>query len=131
VEKMTYDCTLLKELPDYPIGTKFTIVKHTDREEYYCQFPDDNGCYYANYKIPKKCIDDPKWVKKCVKESCLTDIKCKECGGTKFSIEIYDLPSYQDDGVRYYKKGIRGVCPCGCINEIIRSFTSHSKVESW
>lgn len=129
---MTYVCTLLKELPDYPVGTQF-IIMEGDKENshgYYCKFPGDRYMLWENYKIPKSAIDNPEWVKKTVDESCLTELKCSNCGSTKLLLQTYHAPSSYDDGVRYYKMGIRGVCPCGNVNEYI-NFVTHTTVERW
>lgn len=128
---MVYDCTLLKDLPDYDAGTKFLIqeFEHCGRLEYYCRFPDDenNRMPYPNYRIPRKVIDDPKWVKKKLNKDCLTDTRCRVCGSTSLRMRAKSATNDYDDGVLYYKMKVVGICPCGYENEFI-TFVTHTKL---
>ena len=130
---MTYNCILLKELPNYNVGTEFKIKEFEwcNRIEYYCEFPEDvaagRGMSYPNYRISRKVIDNPKWVKKEIDEDCLTELKCKKCGSTKMLLEAIHAPYDYDDGVYFYRMKVIGKCTCGCVNEFIE-FTTHTKV---
>ena len=72
---MIYKCTLLKELPDYPIGTVFKAKQgHDFGVDYY-------ECY--NYNALRNLVDNPTWVKKEIDFDSCKDLKCPECGGTR------------------------------------------------
>lgn len=129
---MKYNCTLLKDLPQYDAGTKFTIQEFEwcNRLEYYCQFPEDienDRMSYPNYRIPRSVIDNPVWVKKEPDEECFTELKCRKCGGTKMLLQVPTTKYDYDDGVYYYKRKLIGICKCGHINEFL-TFKTHTRV---
>jgi hypothetical protein len=129
---MVYDCTLLKDLPEYAAGTKFLIqeFEHCGKVEYYCRFPEDeenDSMSFPNYRIARKVIDDPKWVRKTLNRGCLTDMRCRVCGGTDLLIMAKKATNDYDDGVVFYKMKMVGICPCGYENEFL-TFTTHTKL---
>lgn len=124
---MRYNCTLLKDIPEYPAGTTFTAEKIFLVYEwrYLCKFPGDA---YKKQVFSNSIIDNPVWVRKEVDEACLTELKCSGCGSTKMELVLRPAPRRQEGRCLVYCKKLVGVCPCGCENELIE-FDTHSEFE--
>ena len=124
----TYNCTLLKDLPDYPAGTEFKVQEYIwckQLNQWY-KFKNDDGYYSSGNDIPKSVVDNPIWVKKELSDECITDMSCPHCGGTRFIIDAFDLPSKYDDGVRYFYMKVSGECvDCGAIRDFYKFQTCH------
>ena len=92
VSKLVYNAVLLRDLPDYPKGTRFKCKKtetnkwmeNVSCNEYWC-----SGTPLADV------VDNPEWCKKTVDETNLTEVKCQECGNTKVYLWI------EPDGSKY------------------------------
>lgn len=122
---MDYNCTLLKELPDYPVGTTFKVRVKDNKTIILNSFKDQLN-KRAVY-IAESVINNPDWVKKELDETCLTELKCKSCGSAKMLLEARHAPYKYDDGVYFYRMKVIGICTCGYENEFIE-FTTHTKV---
>lgn len=99
---MRYILTLLKDLPDYPAGTKFIYI--ADKRHYDYKSDDftsmecvdlldnylqnDRKYIYRRFVIPEKIINNPDWIKKEIAYFELLDIKCPICGETRGKLEM-------------------------------------------
>ena len=108
---MKYKCTLLKELPDYSIGTTFDFFSN-----------EINSVYSGDLFIGDLLclVDKPNWIKKEVDYACLTEIKCEKCGNTKLYLHLVDGGSKYDCDVTTYFTDLYGECPCGNDNFIFK-----------
>lgn len=129
---MLYNCTVLKDLPECPAGTRFKMQPFRwnvkDNFTYTYQFPGDKEASSQNARISRSVVDNPTWVRKEIDESCLTELKCEACGGTRMLLNVVPAPvprRYRHD-TYYYRDRLVGECPCGHTNEIVE-FTSFIK----
>ena len=130
---MTYICTLLKDLPEYPAGTTFTAKKvprigeskSRAKFSYLCKF---DGDVYGRRVFSDSVMDNPVWVRKKIDENCLTELKCKFCDSTKMELSFVDIPCTHYGDIVYFRKKIVGTCACGQENELVSEFVTHSEI---
>lgn len=110
---MYYKLTLLKDLPKYPAGTKFSYWKGRTHSV----FGELMGVYGKSmtncFPISEELMENPEWIKKKVDRSKLTNIACPECGGTYFELfkDVYRVGNRYDGF--HYKADVYLECPCG------------------
>ena len=133
---MKYRCTLLKDLPEYPAGTTFTAEKvlfdtHSKSTQftYLCTF---QGETHGNFVFSDTLLNNPIWVRKEIDESCLTELKCDACGGTKMAVVLLEIPHTKDRAednnsvLVHHRKKLVGTCICGHENELVSEFVTHT-----
>lgn len=119
---MQYRYTLLKDLPEYPKGTVFTVYGTVDY--YGCTkgpfyevgiqdeiYPDLMNLLYFEVG---GFFDDPTWFRKELDANALTDMTCPKCGSTNgflFHESYHQSDEDRDDYGTQFAVGIE--CTCG------------------
>lgn len=140
---MRFRLILLKDLPDYPKGTKFLLdesyclrgknfdeigrisyfmrleyPENTDKTPLELERENRDYGFYSRLLIPLHVINNPEWVKKEVAIGEYSDSKCPVCGSTKFLFHIRSRRTGDSYDGYYYTSDVSFECECGNIYNI-------------